>query len=112
MLTEEQVAELETKYPGVVRLHGTDPLDESYEWEVFLRRPKPDRSETKMFLANIHNDTRKAEEGERLFKVLCVYPDAAGLTSLLSRLQALAYAPVVVETIGKMIGLADATRGK
>jgi hypothetical protein len=110
MLKDAEVSALEATHGKLVRIHGVDPLDEEFEWEVFLRRPT--QPEYISFRGTIHDPSQKSYAQERTFRCICVYPDATGIKALLARLPAIPDCEAVGDIIGKMLGLTGAARGK
>lgn len=83
MLTKDDLDEFRTKYPqGIVHIVGKDN-----RYECVFRAPT--RSEYKMFRANAHNDTRKADANETLARQCVVHPSKDAFEALLDKFPAI-----------------------
>ena len=100
----EKQAELEAKWGTLSALrHRSKPL------AVILREPK--RGEYKMWRAGIHDQRKKADAQETLFKQICVFPESAmAVEALLDQWPAVPEA--CTDLIERLSGLTGDEQGK
>ncbi len=102
MLTEEQLAEYEAKFPGCVRVLVNGPAGER---EVIIRPAT--RPEWKRFKARQRDPQWQPESTEELITACVVYPDARGFQALLDTPGYAAVADAIsqIREINELLGL-------
>ena len=101
MLTEEQLTEYDTKYPGCIRAMGQTPTGEP--WEVIVRPPT--RPELKRYRKRLRDPNWAAEAVEELITDAVVYPDRPGFQSMLDRQGLLCEGISAIPAVAEMLGL-------
>jgi hypothetical protein len=103
--TDDQVAELETKFKRLGRIRH-----DRGAYEVVFRRPT--RVEFRSFREKIHNPARKAAAQEELARLLVVYPTREKFDELLEEYPALCDGEAVSDLLKRMMDGASEADGK
>ncbi len=101
MLTAEQIAEIESKFPGVIRCVGKDPT--GADWEVFVRPPS--RPELKRYRKRLRDPNWAADAIEELITDAVVYPDRPGFQAMLEKQGLLCEGISAIPEVAEMLGL-------
>lgn len=101
-LTDEALAELETKHKRIARVRGKANADGSHPWEIVIR--KPTRAEYKRFRSHVSNENTKADATELLVRAVVVFPTPDAFDALLEEWPAIPEA--ASEALLRLMGLA------
>lgn len=105
MLTDQELADLEAKYPRAI--HVVSP---EKEWELVVRPPT--RPEVKRYRTQLRDPRYAADAVEILITAAVIYPDPPAFQALLDKYPLLCEGVSTVPGVSDMLGLSVQTSGK
>lgn len=105
MLTEDQLKDLESKFPGCARVVGPGEA-----FEIIVR--KPTRQEYRMWRTKVANPQTLPDASEELIRQCAVHPDRAGVEALFNEFPAIAESDGAQAAIKRLTGMSSQEAAK